>query len=189
MNRKIIRQAFVVVGLVIIGVVGRFLFLETPNFSATAAVAVFAGFYLSKRSTALLVPVLVMALSNLTLDSYDSAGEMLVIYAAFVFPAVLSHHLREGAFENRKLSRLGFGVCAAAPSMVFFVTTNFAVWAFNGVYPHTSAGLVECYVQAAPFYQYTLAGDVLCTSAIFGSYFLARRCITATRTETLVARR
>jgi hypothetical protein len=183
------KQILVFAALVGIGVQAREVFLATPNFSATAAVAVFAGFYFSRRGTAILVPLLVMAISNLTLDSYDSLAEMLVVYSAFLFPALLSHHLRKGSIDNRRLSWIGFGACAVAPSVVFFVTTNFAVWAFNTVYAQTWPGLMQCYIQAIPFYRYTLAGDLLCTCAVFSAYFFARWCAAAVRTQSLVTER
>ena len=174
MNRDSIRLAVVFISLIVVGVIARFVFLATPNFAATAAVATFAGFYFASRRVAMLVPIAVMAISNLWLDSYASWGVMLVVYASFLFPALLSHEFSSGRRSERRIGTVALGVCAVAPSLLFFVTTNLAVWAFNGYYAHTAAGLVQCYVQALPFYGFNVAGDLLCTTAIFGTFFFAR---------------
>lgn len=180
MNRDGIRQAVVFVMLIVVGVVARFVFLATPNFAATAAVATFAGFYFASRRLAILVPLAVMAISNLWLDSYTSWGVMLVVYASFLFPVLLSHALSSGWRDERRIGAVGLGVCAVTPSLLFFLTTNLAVWAFNGYYAHTAAGLAQCYVQALPFYGFNLAGDLLCTTALFGTFFIVRGHAAAT---------
>jgi hypothetical protein len=65
---------------------------------------------------------------------------------------------------------------ALAGSLQFFLITNFATWA--GVYPtmtypHTLAGLVQCYRDALPFYKNTVCGDLLYTGLFFGVYHAA----------------
>ena len=168
------RDGCLFVVLVLLGVAGRFVCLDIPNFSPTASIAVFAGFYFSRRRLAVAVPLAVMLFSNFWLDAYTTWGELLVVYGAFLFPVYLSRGLcrrRDGRF---RLSPAGMATCCVAPSIVFFVTTNFAVWLFNGIYAPTVAGLVTCLVHALPFYQYTLAGDLLFTPALIGGYYLLR---------------
>ena len=43
-------------------------------------------------------------------------------------------------------------------SLGYCVLTNFGVWAFGDgtVYPHTAAGLIDCYVQAISYFRNTL---------------------------------
>jgi hypothetical protein len=52
------------------------------------------------------------------------------------------------------------------------VITNFAVWAFGGLYPHSLTGLTECYFLAIPFFRNTLLGDLFYSGAFFGGYEL-----------------
>jgi len=59
-----------------------------------------------------------------------------------------------------------------ASSVSFFLTTNFAVWAFDGIYSHDLAGLTACYVAALPFFKNTIIGDLFWTCALFGGYQL-----------------
>jgi hypothetical protein len=61
---------------------------------------------------------------------------------------------------------------ALGSALIFFVTTNFAVWAFNGMYSLDSAGLVHCYFAGLPYLKYTVAGDLLWSVALFASLTL-----------------
>ncbi len=64
-----------------------------------------------------------------------------------------------------------------ACSLAFFVLSNFAVWAFSGMYSLTVAGLIQCYVAALPFLQNTVAGDLFWTAVLFGGAFAINRAI------------
>jgi len=63
---------------------------------------------------------------------------------------------------------------AALSSVLFFVTSNFAVWMFSGIYARDIAGLVKCYIAALPFFQNTLMGDLLWTALLFGGLWVTR---------------
>jgi len=91
-----------------------------------------------------------------------------VVYAALALPALAARWGR--AFRP---------VVVLAPlvlssSLLFFATTNFAVWAFSGMYAHDLHGLVHCYVAALPFLGNTVAGDVLWTTLLFGTWWSAK---------------
>ena len=71
------------------------------------------------------------------------------------------------------LSRRWPGIAATVAVMVpcslfFFVASNFAVWAFSGMYSLDFAGLTQCYVAALPFLQNTVAGDLFWSGVLFG---------------------
>lgn len=152
--------------LVAFGVVGRWL---QPQwfFTPTVAVALFAGYYFDSRRLALLVPVGVLAISNLFLPSYHHAGVMAVVYLAFALPVVLGWRLR------RRPGYVPLAVGGLLPAAVFYLTTNFAIWLFLDWYPHSVAGLMACYAAGLPFFRYMLAGDVFYTALLFGAYALA----------------
>ena len=56
--------------------------------------------------------------------------------------------------------------------MLFYIVTNFGMWLFSGIYPRTLAGLEACYVAAIPFFQNTVAGDLVYTALLFGGFAL-----------------
>ncbi|MBI3540573.1 MAG: hypothetical protein HY073_00220, partial [Deltaproteobacteria bacterium] len=85
--------------------------------------------------------------------------------------------------KNRSVARIA--ITSLSSSLLFFVVTNFAVWAFQEMYPKTLAGLATCYVAAIPFFQQTILGDALFAAVLFGGYALVQKCLPVLR-ETAV---
>ena len=158
-------------GLVALDVVARLL-PHAPNFTPVAASAVFAGVIFRSRALALAVPICAMLLSDLVLGA-DDWRIMGVVYASLALPALLAMCARRFSIP------IVLVPIVLSSSLIFFATTNFAVWAFSGIYPNTMAGLVHCYVAALPFFQNTVSGDVFWTVALFGGWWLARRVFAA----------
>jgi hypothetical protein len=156
--------------LVAIGVAGRW---GQPQWEVTptAAAAVFAGVYFSRISIALLVPISILVISDLLLPAYNSVPVMIFTYAVMTAPVWLGRWMRG---EQRVGAIAGKAVlCGLVPATIFFVVTNFAVWAFQSDYDRSLAGLVECYVAAIPFYRWMLAGDIFYMSVLAGCWLAA----------------
>lgn len=169
MNRSKITSVAMFAVLVGFCAVGRL--VEHPwNCTPTASVALFGAFWFRRRLVAALIPWVGLAASDLLIGSYD-ARVMAAVYASAALPV-----LARGLLGGRWLGARVVG-CAIGSSIAFFLITNLAVWwAGTGVsYPHTPAGLVACYVAAAPFFQWTLAGDLFWSLILFGTYALATR--------------
>jgi hypothetical protein len=168
--RQTLRDVLVFALLIGIGVAGRW---AQPEWCITpmAAVAVFAGFYFSRIGVALLVPLAVLAITDLKLPAYGGAATMLVTYAAMCLPVFFGQLLR----GNHSIWNAAWrwAVCGLIPATLFYLITNFAVWAFESIYPRTWAGLVECYWAAVPFYRWMAAGDVFYLAVMFGCWALA----------------
>jgi hypothetical protein len=156
--------------LVAIGVMGRW---EQPQwcFTPTAAAAIFAGLYFSRLGSALLVPVSILAISDLLLPAYNSVPVMIATYAVMTAPVWLGRLLR-GEHRGRAVA-WKCAVCGLAPATTFFIVTNFAVWAFQSDYEKSLAGLAECYWAAVPFYRWMLAGDVFYLTVLGGCWAVA----------------
>jgi hypothetical protein len=70
----------------------------------------------------------------------------------------------------------------------FFVVSNYAVWAASGsMYPHTSGGLIACYVAALPFYRNDFLSTAIVAGAAFGIPVLVRRLSAARAAEAHLA--
>jgi len=149
-----------------------------PNFSPIAAMALFSGAYLPKRALAFVAPFAALLLSDAVLGFY--AG-MNFVYLSFALTVLIGW-----AIGSRK-TPLTIAAAAVASSVLFFVLTNFGMWLFSGLYPLTGAGLVACYVAATPFFQNTLAGDLLFTALLFGGFAMLERMVPAVRQRQLVA--
>jgi hypothetical protein len=156
--------------LVGIGVAGRWAQPEWC-FTPTAAVAVFAGFYFSRFAIAALVPMAVLVISDLILPAYDSLAVMMATYAVMTVPVLFGRLLRRR--HSTWSTAWRWAVCGLLPAVLFYVVTNFAVWAFQSDYPKTLAGLAACYWAAVPFFRWMVAGDVVYLAAIFGCWALA----------------
>jgi hypothetical protein len=76
---------------------------------------------------------------------------------------------------------------ALTSSILFFILTNFGVWASGHLYPKTWAGLVTCYTAALPFFRNSLEGDLLYTLILFGGFALMERRFEALREPRPVA--
>ncbi|MBI2017840.1 hypothetical protein HYS92_02210 [Candidatus Daviesbacteria bacterium] len=64
---------------------------------------------------------------------------------------------------------------ALSSSVLFFIITNFGVWAPpNNWYPHNLNGLIKSYTMALPFFKNSLIGDVGYTIILFGGYELTK---------------
>ncbi len=157
------------------------LLLHTWNVSPIAASALFAGMMLRRRWLALLVPIAALALSDLALGA-DDLRVKAVVYAALALPALAGILGRDYGTGARVIVPAALG-----SSLVFFAATNFAVWAFSGMYSLDMAGLVQCYVRALPFLKYTIAGDLFWCAALFGGAWLVQR--QSARTAGLIAQR
>jgi len=156
--------------LIALGVAGRLL-PHPPNFTPMAAIALFAGFIFLKRYMAVIAVVVTMLLTDYFAFGYLStewfaSKSMWVVYLALLFPIVFKN------FLQKKLGLLRITGAALTSSMVFFLATNFAVWAFTPMYEKTWSGLVLCYTMALPFFQNTIAGDLIWSGVIFGIYYV-----------------
>ena len=161
---------FVVIFLAVVGVlsiVARLL-PHPANFTPIAALALFAGVYGTRISKwYLLLPLGAMLASDLFVGFYEWQT-MAVVYASFFAIALLGLLVR--MFEVR-LQTVVLGTLSG--SLLFYLTTNFAVWAFSGMYALTFDGLMLSYYMALPFFKFTLLGDLFYVSLFFGIYEFA----------------
>ena len=101
MNR-FIQQTCVFVALVAVGVAARVGLQDVPNFAPVAALALFAGYYFSRRAVACAAPLLVMLVS----DSWIDAGGyplplMLTVYGLLALPVLFGRPVRRRlAFDH-----------------------------------------------------------------------------------------
>jgi hypothetical protein len=137
-----------------------------PNLTPIAAMALFGGAYFADKRLAFLVPVSVLFVSDLALGFYS---QMPTVYISFALIVCMGLWLR----QRRTL--LPIAGATLASSILFYITTNFAVWAFGSLYPKTTAGLIACYVAAIPFFQNTVLGDAVFAAVLFGGFSLTER--------------
>lgn len=177
--------------LVLAGAASR-LVPHSWNFVPIGAIALYAGARLPRR-WAFLVPLLAMFASDVVLDWGRGSRFLdpvrLTSYATLAAVAAL------GGFARGRVGVAGRAGMSAGASTLFFLTTNFAVWAAPIAvgsataldYPPTAAGLLACYAAGVPFYQNALAADLLGTAVLFGLDALARRAAERSRLGALAS--
>lgn len=164
---KLWMDLLLVAFLIGLNVVARLL-PHAPGFLPVAASGLFAARVLGTPVLALLVPVLGMILSDVALPGEDWSIQA-VGFAAIAIPAL-------AGMATRRWHGIVPVIATMVPcSVLFFLMSNGAVWAFSGMYPLTWQGLVQCYVVALPFLDKTVLGDLFWIAVLFGGAWLVQR--------------
>lgn len=134
-----------------------------PNVSPVAAMALFAGSHFRHKFLALLVPLLVMLLSDFVIGWHSS---ILYVYGALSLTVLIGFSLRTNA-KAQHIAIAALGACG-----LFFLISNFGAWHNSAFYPQTAAGLWMAYAAGVPFLQYSLLGDAVFCLLFFGGFKL-----------------
>lgn len=160
--------------LIIVAAITR-LFPHIPNFTPIAAMALFGGVYFKGKPAAFLVPLLAMFISDCFLELLTGWGfhnTLVYVYASIALITVIGLYVKKNV--NVQTVLLG----SVSSSILFFIITNFGVWASLG-YQQGVSGLFAIYTQGLPFFAPTLAGDIFFNGILFGSFYLAQRRLPA----------
>ena len=161
------------------------------NFSPLTAACLFGGAFLADRRMSFLVPLATLFISDLgivaltgRLDWAFPASSWAFTYVSFASAAALGFLLRNG--QSRRLAGRAVAL-GLSFEVVFFAVSNFIVWTSSAksatpLYPYTSAGLIECYWAALPFFGKSLLGTTAYTALLFSP--LGVRAATGVEPET-----
>ncbi|MFA5047579.1 MAG: DUF6580 family putative transport protein [Patescibacteria group bacterium] len=141
------------------------LFIHLPNFVPVSAIALCAGVYLGKK-WALILPLVGLFVSDLFLGFY-SWPIMFSVYGSFALIGIMSWWLK----KHKNITNIAAASLGSA--VLFFVVTNFSVWAFSPWYEKSLVGLMYCFELALPFFRNTLAGDLFYVAVFFAIFELA----------------
>lgn len=152
--------------LVIISSLARLL-PHPANFTPVGASSLLGGAILP-RPWNYLAPLVTLAITDMILGLH---GTMPYVYASFLLTAWLGDRFLRSKQSAGRVAAFSF-----IGSLVFFLVTNFGVWAGGGLYPKTLDGLVLCYTMGLPFWRNMLAGDLLFGVGFFALHaWVARR--------------
>lgn len=150
--------------LILIGVVAR-LIPHSPNVAPITAMALFGGAYLPKKY-AIAIPLAAMLISDYFIGFH---GTIIYVYGSFAAIGLMGLWLREKRSPGKILT------LSLAASLLFYLVTNFGVWANpHSWYPHNLQGLMQSYIMGLPFLRNTIVGDVGYTALFFGGYELTK---------------
>jgi hypothetical protein len=144
--------------LIVFAALSRFV-PHPANFTPIAAMALFGGVCFGRRY-ALIIPLAAMVVSDYFIGFHNTIP---YVYGSFILAGLIGIWLQ----KHKSIGWIVGGTLTS--SVLFFVVTNFGVWATGG-YPPTFGGLVECYVAAIPFFRNTVLGDLTYVAVLFGLY-------------------
>jgi hypothetical protein len=176
-NQKIALR-FSVISLIIVLAAFSRLIPHPPNFAPIGAMALFGAAYFSQRYLAFAIPIISMWLSDLVLNNvvYGQYFDHFVwfyqgfywTYGAFIIIGVV------GFFMLKKVQLKSVVLASLLAAVLFFVISNFGVWATGSMYPKNFSGLLACYTAAIPFFKNTLIGNLVYSGVLFGAFELAQ---------------
>ncbi len=175
MNKKIFA---LVIGAVLFSVVYRVQPYRVNGFNPSLALAVFTGFLFNKnKKWAFALPLISMFLSDVIYQFLyiNNLGTVkgfygwwqIANYASLVAVAAVGFYIK-------KNNALQVGIAGIAGATLFFILSNFFVWAEGMGYQHsyTLTGLITCYIDGIPFYNYSLTSTLIFSAVLFGVYYL-----------------
>ena len=129
-----------------------------PNFTPIIAVALISGYFFKNINLSLLILLVAMLLSDLFIGFYEN---MIFVYASLLLITFVFHKI------SKKINYKNLFVYCFAGSLIFFIFSNFGVWALGSpgvldvAYERNLSGLVECYILAIPFFGNTFLSTLI----------------------------
>lgn len=158
MKKTDIKSKVSIFAIILLAVVAR-LIPHAPNFAPIGGLALFSGANF-KNKIALLIPLSVMFISDIFLGFHKTIP---YVYASFIIIALIG-----GLIKNNKWQSLL--KASLISSVLFFLITNFGVWATGTMYQKNLSGLIQCYGFGVPFFRNTLLSDLFYTFSFFYGY-------------------
>ena len=169
------KNLILIVALIAIGLIGRII-PHAYNFTPMTAIALLSAYAFKNKWIAIGIPLLSFWISDLIINNFVYAGyyENFKIFSPsflWVYGSILCISIM-GRFAIKNVNPKTIGLSSIAGSSIFFILTNFGVWATSTMYAKSFIGLIQCYTFAIPFFGGTLLGDLVYSTVLFSSYSL-----------------
>ncbi len=129
-----------------------------PNFTPIIAVAIVSGYFFKNINLSLLTLLIAMLISDLFIGFYEN---VIFVYVSLLLITFVFHKI------SNKINFKNLFICGFAGSLIFFVVSNFGVWALGSpgvydiAYEKSLSGLIECYILAIPFFGNTFLSTLI----------------------------
>ncbi len=161
------------------------------GFAPQMAMALFSGAMVKDKRAAFLLPLLSMLLSDVLYQVLYANGltQIKGIYSGQWLNYLLIAGVTAFGFLMKKITALRVALFSIGGSLIFFLTSNFSVWAGGGGFhrPKTVDGLLLCYYDGLAFlqdygavkgfYGNLFIGDLFFCTLLFGSFYLLRQMV------------
>ena len=146
-----------VLGIILIS---RFL-PHPPNFTPIISLAILMPIFFKKDQVSLVIIIMGMVITDIFLGFYST---FIITYSSLI----LIFYLNKIFLKNVNFKNLIFS--SLISSTIFFILTNFGVWAFGNMYDKNIIGLLNCYYLAIPFFHNTIISTTLFCLLSYFSY-------------------
>ncbi len=138
-----------------------------PNFTPIIAVAIMSSYLFKNINLSFIVLMASMLLADVFVGFYE---HMFFVYLSlFLITIIFSKIANKMNFKN--LFVFGF-----VGSLIFYLISNFGVWAFGSLYEKNLNGLINCYFMAIPFFKNTVFSTVIFSyGAFIANYFYEKK--------------
>ena len=140
-----------------------------PNFTPIIAVAIVSGYFFKNINLSLFTLLIAMLISDLFIGFYEN---VIFVYVSLLLITFVFHKM------SNKINFKNLFIYGFAGSLIFFIVSNFGVWAlgspgvYNIAYEKSLSGLIECYILAIPFFNNTLISTIIFSYLAFmANYF------------------
>jgi len=129
-----------------------------PNFTPIIAVAIMSSYFFKNINLSLLILLIAMLISDLFIGFYEN---VIFVYVSLLLITFVFHKI------SNKINFKNLFICGFAGSLIFFVVSNFGVWALGSpgvydiAYEKSLSGLIECYILAIPFFGNTFLSTII----------------------------
>ena len=169
---NILKKEIFPVSLIIILAFAR-LIPHPPNFTPIIAVAIISGYFFKNFNLSVLILLAPMLISDLFIGFYEN---VIFVYLSLILITFIFHKI------SSKINFKNLFIYGFVGSVIFFVVSNFGVWALGSpgiqdiAYEKSLSGLIQCYILAIPFFGNTFLSTLIFSNpAIFIYKSLAAR--------------
>ena len=153
-----VRKVSSYLAIILLAVIAR-LIPHAPNFAPIGGLALFSGSHFKKK-IALLIPITTMFVSDIFLGFHKTIP---YVYVSFLIIALIGRLIKNSKWQSLALASL-------VSSVLFFLITNFGVWATGSMYVKNLNGLMQSYAMGIPFFRNTIISDLFYSFSFFYGY-------------------
>ena len=155
---KILQKEIFPISLILLLAFSRFI-PHPPNFTPIVAVAIMSGYFFKNIKLSFVVLLISMLLADVFIGFYK---HMLFVYLSLFLITFIFFKISD-KINFKNLFVFGF-----LGSLIFYLVSNFGVWATGVLSPITNLpyeknlnGLISCYFLAIPFFKNTLFSTIV----------------------------
>ena len=129
-----------------------------PNFTPIIAMAVMSSFFFRNVYLSLATLFISMLLADAFIGFYNN---MLFVYFSLLLITIIFFKI------NYKINYKNLFIFAFSGTLIFYLISNFGVWATGNLYEKNINGLINCYFLAIPFFKNSIISTIIFSYTTF----------------------